>query len=130
MVSEGQFYTMVDQAVMALDAMEFNDVNVNCKVKNCKYFVRKINSRLDRIILCCESDSSDCHIMNLTLPVVRVRLSSWCCRSDTKKKCTMVDIDDADGKPKSRASPKSKLLPSDASSPYIGISPLSHRKEA
>jgi hypothetical protein len=44
----------------------------------------------------------------------------------------MVDIDDADGKPKSKASPKSKLLPSNAnaSSPYIGISPPSHRKEA
>jgi hypothetical protein len=42
----------------------------------------------------------------------------------------MVDIDDADGKPKWKASPKSKLLPSDASSPYVGISPPSHRKEA
>jgi hypothetical protein len=41
----------------------------------------------------------------------------------------MVDINDADGKPKSKASPKSKLLPS-ASSPYVGISPPSHRKEA
>jgi hypothetical protein len=56
MVSEVQFYTMVDQAVMALDAMEFNDVDVGCIVKNCKYFVRKINSGLDRIILFCESD--------------------------------------------------------------------------
>jgi hypothetical protein len=42
----------------------------------------------------------------------------------------MVDIDDANGKPKLKASPKSKLLPSDASSPYVGISPPSHRKEA
>jgi hypothetical protein len=56
MVSEVQFYTMVDQAVTALDAMEFSDVDVGCTVKNCKYFVRKINSELDRIILCCESD--------------------------------------------------------------------------
>jgi hypothetical protein len=42
----------------------------------------------------------------------------------------MVDIDDADGKPKLKASSKSKLLPSNASSPYVGISPPSHRKEA
>jgi hypothetical protein len=56
MVSEVQFYTMVDQAAMALDAMEFNDVDVGCTVKNCKYFVRKIKLGLDRIILCCESD--------------------------------------------------------------------------
>ncbi len=42
----------------------------------------------------------------------------------------MVDIDDADGKPKLKASPKSKPLPSDASSPYVGISPPSHRKKA
>jgi hypothetical protein len=86
---------MVDQAATALDAMEFNDVDVGCTVKNCKYFVRKINLGLDRIILCCESDSCDCHLMTLrrlslveydiTLPVVRVRHSSWC-RSDTKKK--------------------------------------------
>jgi hypothetical protein len=56
MVSEVQFYTMVDQAAMALDAMEFYDVDVGCTVKNCKYFARKIDSGLDRIILCCESD--------------------------------------------------------------------------
>ncbi len=56
MVSEVQFYAMVDQAAAALDAIEFNDVDVGCTVKNCKYFVRKINSGLDRIILCCESD--------------------------------------------------------------------------
>jgi hypothetical protein len=55
---------------------------------------------------------------NITLPVVRVRHSSWC-RSDTKKKCNMVDINDADGKPKLKASPKSKLLPSNASSFYV-----------
>jgi hypothetical protein len=42
----------------------------------------------------------------------------------------MVDIDDANGKPKLKARRKSKLLPSNASSPYVGISPLSHRKEA
>jgi hypothetical protein len=42
----------------------------------------------------------------------------------------MVDINDANGKPKLKASPKSKLLPSDASSPYVGISPPSQRKEA
>jgi hypothetical protein len=43
MVSEVQFYTMVDQAATALDAMDFNDVDVGCTVKNCKYFVRKKN---------------------------------------------------------------------------------------
>jgi hypothetical protein len=42
----------------------------------------------------------------------------------------MVDIDDADGKPKLKASSKSKLLPSNASSPYIGIPPPSHRHKA
>jgi hypothetical protein len=56
MVSEVQFYTMVDQAATAVDAMEFNYVDDGCTVKNCKYFMRKINLGLDRIILCCESD--------------------------------------------------------------------------
>jgi hypothetical protein len=56
MVSEVQFYAMVDQAAVTLDAIEFNDVDSGGTVKNCKYFVRKINSGLDRIILCCESD--------------------------------------------------------------------------
>ncbi len=42
----------------------------------------------------------------------------------------MVDIDDADGKPKLKTSHKSKLLPSNASFPYVGISSPSHRKEA
>jgi hypothetical protein len=43
MVSEVQFYAMVDQAAaVALDAIEFNDVG--CTMKNCKYFVGKIDS--------------------------------------------------------------------------------------
>jgi hypothetical protein len=42
MVSEVQFYAMVDQAVAALDAIEFNDVG--CTMKNCNYFVGKIDS--------------------------------------------------------------------------------------
>ena len=41
MVSEVQFYAMVDQAAAALDALEFNDVD--CTMKNCKYFVGKID---------------------------------------------------------------------------------------
>jgi hypothetical protein len=41
MVSEVQFYAMVDQAAAALDAIEFNNVDVGCTVKNCKYFARK-----------------------------------------------------------------------------------------
>jgi hypothetical protein len=37
MVSEVHFYTMVDQAATALDAMEFNDDDVGCTVKNCDW---------------------------------------------------------------------------------------------
>ncbi len=41
MVSQVQFYAMVDQAAVVLDAIEFNDVG--CTMKNCKYFVEKID---------------------------------------------------------------------------------------
>ena len=43
---------------------------------------------------------------------------------------TEVDINDADGKSKSKASPTSNLLPSDALPPCINIPPPSDRKEA
>jgi hypothetical protein len=43
---------------------------------------------------------------------------------------TEVNVDDADGKPKSKACPTANLLPSDALPPYIDISPPSNRKEA
>ena len=43
---------------------------------------------------------------------------------------TEVAVNDANGKPKSKASPTSTLLPSDALPLYIDISSPSNRKEA
>ena len=47
-----------------------------------------------------------------------------------KTNCTMVDINDANGKPKSKASPTSTMLPFYASPPSINISHPFNRKEA
>jgi hypothetical protein len=48
MVSEVQFYAMVDQVAAALDAIEFNDVG--CTMKNCKVLCGENRFGLDRIL--------------------------------------------------------------------------------